>query len=164
MWKVTVFSIIYAETHSDHIKMTQTEKQALLVLTGLMVLSFLIQWAKPHLFKPEVYDYSLEDSLFNALSVDTTALKQQSGPYTDNHSHEKPEINPGRPVNINTAGHKELQQLPGIGPATAERIVTYRETHGPFASPEELTRVKRIGPKTLERIKPMIFVQTDRSQ
>ena len=48
-------------------------------------------------------------------------------------------------VNINTATPEELEALPGIGPTLAQRIVDYREEHGPFPSPESLINVKGIG-------------------
>lgn len=55
-------------------------------------------------------------------------------------------------VNINTADAQELAGLPGIGEVLAERIVDYRNTHGPFASPEELLNVNGIGTSKLEAI------------
>ncbi len=55
-------------------------------------------------------------------------------------------------VNLNTADAAELEQLPGIGPALAERIMTYRETNGEFNSLEELAAVSGIGPAILENI------------
>ena len=57
-------------------------------------------------------------------------------------------------VNVNAAPPSELAQLPGLGPATAERIVTHRETRGPFASHDDLLEVHGIGPVTLERLRP----------
>ena len=60
----------------------------------------------------------------------------------------------GERVNLNTAGAAALQRLPGIGPALAERIVAYREAHGPFARLSEITRVSGIGPRTLEGLAP----------
>ncbi len=59
-------------------------------------------------------------------------------------------------VNVNTATREELMQLPGIGPKTADAIIRYRETYGPFRSPEDLLKVKGIGPKKLEQIRPFI--------
>lgn len=56
------------------------------------------------------------------------------------------------PVNINTADATLLnQELHGVGPAIAQRIVEFRETHGDFESTEQLTQVKGIGDKTLSR-------------
>lgn len=57
-------------------------------------------------------------------------------------------------VNINTAGAAELAQLPGLGQATAERIVAHRREHGPFAGPDDLLAVPGIGPVTLEALRP----------
>lgn len=56
------------------------------------------------------------------------------------------------PVNINTADAEELQQLAGIGPALAQRVISYREEHGDFGSAEELAAVSGIGPAVLESI------------
>lgn len=60
-------------------------------------------------------------------------------------------------VNINTATVEELISLPGIGPATAAKIVEYREGH-PFATVEEVLEVKGIGPAKYETIKNRITV------
>ncbi len=57
-------------------------------------------------------------------------------------------------ININTAEAKDLQELPGVGPSTAENIIEHRRHSGRFKSVEELEDVKGIGPKTLEKIKP----------
>ena len=54
-------------------------------------------------------------------------------------------------VNINTAGVKELTTLSGIGPKVAERIVAYREAHGPFKKPEDLRKVEGVGKALVER-------------
>ncbi|MEM8558649.1 MAG: helix-hairpin-helix domain-containing protein [Bacteroidota bacterium] len=62
-------------------------------------------------------------------------------------------------MNLNTANARLLDRLPGIGPALAERILTYRTEHGDFARPEDLVNVRGIGPKTFERIAPYVFVE-----
>ncbi|HUV05561.1 MAG TPA: helix-hairpin-helix domain-containing protein [Armatimonadota bacterium] len=59
-------------------------------------------------------------------------------------------------VHINTAGFEELQRLPGIGPAMAQRIVDYRTEHGRFQSIEELDEVRGIGPAKLEKMRPFV--------
>jgi len=60
------------------------------------------------------------------------------------------------PVALNSSGAAQLQELPGIGPVLAARIVAYREAHGPFRSADELLGVRGIGPRLLERIRPRI--------
>lgn len=55
-------------------------------------------------------------------------------------------------VNINTATADELDELPGVGPVIAGRIIEEREKNGAFAYPEDLLGVKGIGEKTLQRL------------
>ena len=60
------------------------------------------------------------------------------------------------PININTASARALETLPGIGPGRAADIVAYREEHGPFRIPEEITKVKGIGESTMEGLIDLI--------
>ena len=55
-------------------------------------------------------------------------------------------------IDLNTAGARELELLPGIGPALAERIIAWREAHGPLRSPEDLRQVEGIGDSVMEQI------------
>ncbi|NNF56605.1 MAG: helix-hairpin-helix domain-containing protein [Rhodothermaceae bacterium] len=64
-------------------------------------------------------------------------------------------------VNINTATAAELEELNGIGPVLAERIIEYRESAGGFRSVEELIEVRGIGPRTLERLAPFVTIASD---
>ncbi|PDW02013.1 ComEA family DNA-binding protein [Candidatus Viridilinea mediisalina] len=59
-------------------------------------------------------------------------------------------------ININRASQAELQSLPGIGAVLAERIVTRRETQGPFGSIEELRSVSGIGDKLYAQLEPLV--------
>lgn len=61
-------------------------------------------------------------------------------------------------VNLNTAGLGELDSLPGIGPAYAQRIIDYRSANGGFKAIEEVQNVKGIGPKTFEKIRDLITI------
>lgn len=71
------------------------------------------------------------------------------------------EESPPPKVNLNTANVEELAQLPGIGPAIAERIVRHREKNGPFRRIEELLIIRGISRKKFEKIRPLIFVQPE---
>ena len=61
-------------------------------------------------------------------------------------------------VDINTADVEELDELPEVGPSTAESIVQYRQSNGPISSVEELEEIPGIGPETLEKIAPFATV------
>lgn len=61
-------------------------------------------------------------------------------------------------VDLNSANRKQLESLPGIGPALAERIVQYREKNGRFKRIEELLNVKGIGEKKFLRLKDFVLV------
>ncbi|MGX7109411.1 ComEA family DNA-binding protein [Facklamia miroungae] len=61
-------------------------------------------------------------------------------------------------ININSADQSELETLPQIGPAKAQRIIQYRQDHGSFTSCEGLLEVSGIGPKTFEGLKDYITV------
>ncbi len=62
-----------------------------------------------------------------------------------------------RGIDINRAQIKDLEQITGIGPALATRIVAYRARHGRFATVDDLLRVPGIGPKKLEILRDEVF-------
>ena len=62
-------------------------------------------------------------------------------------------------VNLNTADNATLQTLPGIGPATAEKILADREKNGPYTSLEDLMRVSGIGVKRVEALEGLATVR-----
>ncbi len=66
---------------------------------------------------------------------------------------------PHDPVNLNTATVEELDKLPGIGPALAQRIVDYRNQNGPFKKVEEVKNVKGIGDALFDELKDLITVE-----
>lgn len=66
----------------------------------------------------------------------------------------------GLPIDLNTAGATDLDALPGIGPALAQRIVEYRQKYGPFKKIDDLIQVSGIGPKLLDKIKPHLIISS----
>jgi competence protein ComEA len=67
-------------------------------------------------------------------------------------------------VNLNTATAAQLEALPGIGKATAERIVEYRQKSGGFKKVEDLMNVRGIGEKNFLKLKPLITVGSARTE
>lgn len=97
-------------------------------------------------FRPRATGWILFAAVF-VLLWSPPALSQQQSP--------APGKSPNL-VNINTADAQQLQALPGIGPAIAERIVQHRQAHGPFKNPEDIKNVQGIGDKKYEAIKSLI--------
>lgn len=62
------------------------------------------------------------------------------------------------PVNLNTADASGLEQLPGVGPATAAAIISHREEHGSFGTVDSLVAVSGIGPATLDALRDHVVV------
>jgi competence ComEA-like helix-hairpin-helix protein len=71
------------------------------------------------------------------------------------HAKKKP---PLHPVNISTASAAQLEEVPGIGPATAQKILQARKSYGSFKSVDDLQAIKGIGPKKLEKMRKYLTV------
>jgi len=61
-------------------------------------------------------------------------------------------------ININYASATELQEVPGIGPVTSDKIIQYRKDHGLFRKLDEIKKVSGIGDKTFAKMKPYICI------
>ena len=61
-------------------------------------------------------------------------------------------------VNINNASSEQLQEVPGIGPVTANKIILFRTQNGLFRKLEDIKKVSGIGDKTFEKMKPYICI------
>ncbi|MEO5822901.1 MAG: ComEA family DNA-binding protein [Vicinamibacteraceae bacterium] len=68
------------------------------------------------------------------------------------------------PLNLNAATEAQLEALPGIGAATATRIIEYRKKNGPFKKAEDLMNVKGIGEKSFLKLKALVTVAPSRAE
>src|SRR5271154_1150772 len=66
---------------------------------------------------------------------------------------------PAKPVDLNSASVVELQTIPGVGPATAEAIVNFREKSGRFKRVEDILAIRGISKQKLDAMRPYITVQ-----
>jgi comEA protein len=65
---------------------------------------------------------------------------------------------PLKPVNLNSATSDELQEVPGIGPATADKILQMRKSYGPFKSVDDLVAIRGIGKKRLDKMRKYLTI------
>jgi len=124
------------------------------------------------LLVPEVVEedgvaYSYPATTYNPTPYTRSAWYRLETPVTANSapssvaraSHAR--VTPGNgagPININTASRSELETLPGIGPATAQKIIVFRQTQ-PFYAPEDLEKVPGIGPAKMAAVRRLVTVQ-----
>ncbi|WP_414430110.1 ComEA family DNA-binding protein [Alcanivorax sp. IL3] len=82
-----------------------------------------------------------------ALAVEMEPVKDVAKTQTENR------------IDLNTADVTQLQELKGVGPKTAEAIVQWRDSQGPFTSVDQLLAIKGIGEKTLAKMRDSLVVQ-----
>lgn len=112
---------------------------------------------------PEQTQTPEPDNNFSSQTTSETVSIEDSG--EELAEAEVAEISPYTPkpmpkgkININAVGLDELTQLPGVGPAIAQRIIDERE-NGAYISVEDLQRVSGIGEKTVEKLKEYVIVE-----
>jgi len=86
----------------------------------------------------------------------TSHTKSAKGSGASTHSSNKLTDPSQGQINLNTADSAQLQRIPGIGPAMAERILAYRRTAGHFQSPDDLLQISGIGDKKYQKMKPFL--------
>ena len=65
---------------------------------------------------------------------------------------------PAKPIDLNAATIKELEELPGVGPVTAQRIIEARQKSGRFRRVEDLLAIRGISTKRLDALRPYVTV------
>lgn len=144
----------------QRIAITNGERNVLFGLALLLCLGLAARYVQRRARPLPDVDYAAESYLFAQASKAATAEQTRS----DTTSLSAGTQALSTPINPNTATSTELQRLPGIGPALAERVIAYREAHGPFRRVQDLTRVRGIGTKTLARLKPYLVVSEAESE
>ena len=87
---------------------------------------------------------------------DENVLNEEVVP--DDETAPPPETEVSGKININTAGYEQLQEITGVGPVIAQRIIDYRDANGPFQKIEDIKNVSGIGEVTFEKMKNQITV------
>ena len=161
---------------------TKNETKVIIFTISVLISGIAVKYYKQVISNEsfEAYDFSKDDSVFREMSTDIDKVKSfipDRDSFADkedslikvletkedllqknvklqkdkDQSYFKSEI-----LNINTATKEELIDLPGIGEATAVKIINYREQKKGFKKKEELMNVKGIGKKKFEDIKSYI--------
>jgi competence ComEA-like helix-hairpin-helix protein len=170
MWKRHLFFFF------ERLEIRAGERRA---LATLLLLGVALHQAKEHWPSPVAYDAAFYapilaafdernaraaaelaklDSLYLGLeSASSHVAPRASHSPRPPRSAPRPSL-PSKPIPINTATVAQLDALPGIGPALAQRIIDYRTEHGPFTSVDDLTKVRGIGPALMEKIRAFVTV------
>ena len=102
---------------------------------------------------------NLAQKLSDGTHIQVPTIKNSANTTSStNNSSNSPNDKSNDLVNINTATKEELDTLPGVGPATAEKILNYRQEHGNFQSIEDLKNVKGIGEAKFNKLQNKISI------
>ncbi|GFP30299.1 competence protein ComEA [Candidatus Hakubella thermalkaliphila] len=108
--------------------------------------------------KSDIHQLNLAETLYDGQKIYVPAKGEEIGYLGSGSGGESSSGSATRKINLNTASIEELEELPGIGPTLATRIVEYREKHGPFRKVEQLMNVSGIGIKKFESLKDKVRI------
>lgn len=160
---------------SEKTGFTRLEIKVILFLLAVFITGFAAKtfWLSDNK-APVKYDYSKQDSIF--LSIDNY-VKNPSVQKSDNDKNvdykqevldfRKPDFDSGnkdvlpgeKSIEINKAGKNDFEKLPGIGPKTADKIISYRNKTGRFLTLEGLLKVNGIGVIKFNKIKKYLYIE-----
>lgn len=147
----------------DKLQISKTERvTVVLLLTTLAVvfsLTFILQ--DTFNFNQEKYDeitaeFERKTEILKENEKEIESKYEADIAVNETEKVEQSSLTDVEKININTASRKELQKLNGVGEATANNIIEYRELNTAFDSIDDLVKVKGIGKTRLENIKPFI--------
>ena len=159
---------------SEIIGFTKLELKVIIFLLLVFIGGFIIKssWY-PEKNKPMIYDYSKQDSLF--LNIDDYRSGFEGKTSVDNKVDYKQEVLDFRKpefkarnsddligeksIEINRAGKRAFEKLPGIGPKTADNIIAYRNKLKRFEKLDELLEVRGIGKIKFNKIKKYLYIK-----
>lgn len=99
--------------------------------------------------------FNLAARIGDAERITVPSRISQASPPADNPDGAQPDP-AGALIDINNAGIGELDQLPGVGPAIAQRILDYREANGPFRTIDQLAEIEGISLEMVEELRPLV--------
>lgn len=140
------------------------ERTAIIVLTLTLLSGIAVDYFRNQAFHKELNRFSADDSVTVAKLIQFNE-KAENLP-SDALLNENSEIISQSPplIDINSASYSELQNLPGIGPVIAQRIVDYRSANGAFSAIDSLINVKGIGKEKMNQLRNLITIQKSRGE
>ncbi|MDP3091144.1 MAG: helix-hairpin-helix domain-containing protein [Nitrospira sp.] len=134
--------------------------QSLLIKLGMLAMTMgvvlWIGWQVPQTMQRPAVSHAASFSSESAAETTVPAVDSKTSPASVSEGR----MLSGRPprVDLNGATAADFDQLPGVGPVLAKRMVDYRKSVGRFHAVEDLRAVKGIGKKKLEQLKPFVTV------
>jgi competence protein ComEA len=105
---------------------------------------------------PESDQLVVHGEVADSTTTTTTTTSDQAA--SEAEAVADPMLSDFTPIDINRADREALMALPGIGPVLAERIIAYREAHGPFKSVDDLTAIAGIGERNINIFRKLVRV------